>query len=112
MSKSQFEQADTFINYFVKIYTVKFKTRPIINRSRMKYSVVDMLKDLNLTEAKALADYYVSHYTEASISEFLYKYDEMIEEMHAEKADLAQRGQLLSETQSAVQRFRERYGNN
>lgn len=112
MSKSQFEAADTFINYFVKAYTGKFKSRPIVNRSKFKYGVVDMLKDIKLTEAKALADYYITHYTEVSIGEFLYKYDEMIQEMNAEQADLAQREQLLSETQSAVQKFRERYGKN
>jgi len=112
VSKSQFENADAFINHFVKSYTDKFKTRPIVNRSKFKYAVVDMLKDIKLTEAKTLADYYISHYTEVSISEFLYKYDEMIQEMNAEEADLMQREQLLSETQSAVQRFRERYGKN
>jgi len=112
MSRSQFENADTFINYFVKAYQEKLKVRPIVNRSKVKYAVVDMLKDITLAEAKTLADYYVSHYTEISINEFLYQYDEMIREMNVEKADLAQREHLLSETQSAVQKFRERYGKN
>lgn len=109
-TQNQFKAADIFMDYFAQIYKKRFKSIAIINRSKFKYGVVDMLKGLSMKEAKQLADYYISHYADANINDFLYRYDDLIEEMNTEAADLEQRKFLLSDTKSAVERFRERYG--
>jgi uncharacterized protein affecting Mg2+/Co2+ transport len=70
-----------------------------------------MLKDFSTAEIKEIIDFYLKTDKDPSLYRLVYEYDEVVEAMEKEAADLEARKALLAETQKRVQEFRERYGN-
>lgn len=109
MNQNDFKKVDTIVSYFVKAYEKKFKSKPLVNRNKVKYPLLEMLKDMSQTEAKALIDYYVRAYSVPNLTDLAYRYDEVIEEQTVELRDLNLRKQLMTETKNSVQEFRRRF---
>lgn len=109
---SDFDKAEKVISFYVKAYKVKYKVPPMVNRNKIKYDVINMLKDITMQQAYDIIDYYISHYLKPQISDLLYKYDDLMEEMNTETRDKQLRSELLRETENNVKAFRERFGKN
>lgn len=80
-----------------------------MSRNKVKYPLVEMLKDMTLNEAKALIDYYVKAYSRPNLTDLAYRYDEVMEERNTETRDRNEAGQLRRNTKSTVEEFRRRF---
>jgi hypothetical protein len=110
VSQVDFQKAEKLITHYSNEFFKKFKSRPIMNRNKTKFLVIDMLRDITITQAKKLVDYFISHSKEEpEFIELLYNYGDIMKEMDIEVVDKKHREQLLSETEKAVRDFRERY---
>lgn len=110
MSQADFQKAEKLITHYSNEFFKKFNSKPVMNRNKYKFMVIDMLKDLNITQAKKLVEYFISHSKEKpEFSDLLYNYGDIMQEMDIETVDKKHREQLLSDTEKAVRDFRERY---
>lgn len=110
MTKNSYDVANGLITYFSNIYKVRFNERPIVNRSKHKYGLADVLQDWSQKDVKSFLDYYVRTEAQPDLSDFCRRYDDIIRDKKLEDDDAVHRKQLMSETQKRVQEFRERFG--
>ena len=68
-------------------------------------------EDFSEEEIKDLMRRYVRSSREPVLHVFVYKYDEIIEELNVDATDVEERKRLLSATEKRVREFRERYKN-
>lgn len=106
------QQAHALISYFQNVYQSKFGKKPIVNRNKLQNLVVNMLKDLTVTEAKKVIDFYIKTDKNPRFLYLCYEYDEVLEQMNLYEKDLERRRALMKQTQKNVEDFRRRYGAN
>jgi hypothetical protein len=111
MNQEQSKQAHTIISYYQTKYKAKFNKRPVVNRNKLQYLILNVMKDLTLQQIKDLIDFYVSTDRQPSLLHFCYEYDEVLNKMNEEAKDLEKRKALLIQTQKNVMEFRRQYGN-
>lgn len=109
MSKKPLDVADDLVSHFSRIYFLKLKKRPIHNRSKMKFSLLDILKDWSEQEVQSFLDYYVSTEKQPDLADFCKRYDQIIQDKQLEESDMKDRRKLMDETRQAVLKFREHY---
>lgn len=107
---SDLVKAHTVISYYQTKYKQKYGRSAIVNRNKLQYLIANMLKDLSLKELKQLIDFYLETDKNPQLYILCYEYDQVLERMQQEAADLDMRKILLSETQKKVEEFRRRYG--
>lgn len=101
--------ANDMISHFIKLYSEKFKEKPIVNRGKMKYAMAEILQDWTQVEIKDLIAYYVNTEMSPDLNDFCRRYDEIIKEKRIESNDKKVRKQLLNETRESVLKFRETF---
>jgi hypothetical protein len=104
------QQAHALVTYFQKAYQAKFNTRAIVNRNKLQNLLVNMLRDITVTEARAVIDFYIKTDRNPTLLFLCYEYDEVLQQMQAHQKDLERRQALMRETQKNVEEFRRRYG--
>lgn len=109
MKKNPLDVANDLITYFVKIYGAKFSMKPIINRGKLKFAMLDVMQDWPQAEIKSFLDYYVSTEKQPDLMDFCRRYDEIIKDKMLEESDAKERKQLMNETRDSVLKFREQY---
>ena len=107
---SELTRAHTIITYYQNKYKEKYGQSTVVNRNKVQYLIVNMLKDLTIKEAKELIDFYLETDKHPSLATLCYEYDEVLVKKRLEAKDLEARLNLLSETQKTVEEFRRRYG--
>lgn len=105
-----FKQAELVVDHYKKEYEAKFKTKSILNRNKLKYLVIEVLKDLSVSEFNQLVTYYVKVDSDPSLTVLCYEYDSLLVDMHRDATDATARAQLRRETAERVRQFRQRYG--
>lgn len=107
----QFKEADSIIDHFKSAYKKKFGRSPVVNRTKAKYQLLDVLKDLSVKEVLRLISFYVKHDMDPTIKDFCLTYDELQVDLEAHDRYRAERQRLLKETEKRTEEFRKRYGN-
>lgn len=103
-------QAHSLISEYQRLYEKKFGNKPIMSRNKLKYLLVDILRDLTATQIKSLMAYYIDIESEPSLMTFCYDYAELFEMRERNERDAMERKRLLRETERRTKEFRERYG--
>jgi DNA/RNA-binding domain of Phe-tRNA-synthetase-like protein len=111
MTQEQNKQAHIIISYYQSKYKIKFNRKPVVNRNKLQYLILNVLRDLSIDEIKELVDFYISTDRNPSLLRFCYEYDEVLGKMNEESKDLEKRKALLLQTQKNVMEFRRQYGN-
>lgn len=109
MKKNPLDIANDLITYFVSAYGAKFHNKPVINRGKLKFALLDVMQDWSPSQIKSFLDYYVSTEKQPDLMDFCRRYDEIIKDKMLEENDAKERKHLMSETKSSVLKFRERY---
>lgn len=103
-------RAHTLISYYQKKYKERYGQSTVVNRNKVQYLIVNMLKDLSMAEAKDLVDFYIKTDKSPSLITLCYEYDDVLVKKDQEAKDLENRINLLAETKKTVEEFRRRYG--
>jgi hypothetical protein len=111
MTQEQSKQAHAIISYYQTKYKEKFNRKPVVNRNKLQYLILNALRDLSMKELKELIDFYIRTDRSPSLLHFCYEYDEVLDKMNEEVKDLEKRKALLQQTQKNVMEFRRQYGN-
>ncbi len=109
MSKKLLDIADDLVTYFSRLYFLKLKRKPVINRSKLKFALLDILKDWTQKEIESFLDYYVSTERQPDLTDFCKRYDQIIQDKQLEENDAKDRKKLMDETRQSVLKFREQY---
>lgn len=109
MRRNHLDIANEIITYFIKIYSHKMNTKPIVNRGKLKFSIAEVLQDWNQKEIRSFIDYYVRTESQPDLVDFCRRYDEIIQNKLLDERDSEDRKQLMNETKASVLRFRELY---
>jgi hypothetical protein len=107
---TELTKAHTIISYYQTQYKNRYGKTATVNRNKVQYLIVNILKDWSVKQVKELIDFYLETDKNPNLSLFCYEYDEVLESMHESIKDLENRKNLLSQTEKAVQEFRRRYG--
>lgn len=107
---AKLDNAHTLISYYQKIYAEKYGEKPVLNRNKLKYLIADALRDFKIADFKAVIEYYLEVEKDPSLLKLCYEYAEIWERLRRNKKDADTRKQLLRDTKSRVQQFRERFG--
>lgn len=98
----------TLTSYFEKIYKAKYNVVPNVNRYAARWGFDSVLQSMNIEQAKALLDYYLT--TPATrkhdLDWFFYHYHELIDSMLRAKDDAAHRRKLMEESKSRAEQWR------
>jgi hypothetical protein len=103
-------QAHSLISEYQRLYQHKFGEKPIMNRNKLKYLLVDILRDLSTAQVKELMAYYIEIEAQPSLLSFCYDYAELYEMKARNERDADERKRLMRETERRTKEFRERYG--
>lgn len=109
MTKNPLDISNDLITYFMKLYKEKYQTKTVINRGKLKFALADILQDWSQADVKSFIAYYIKTDSNADLSDFCRRYDEIIKDKALEEHDAKERRQLMSETQKSVKEFREKY---
>lgn len=109
MTQNDFKYVDPLFTYYIKAYESKYKKKPIVNRNKVKFLLVEMLKDVSFKDAKRLVDYYIKLYHNPDLADLCYKYDDVLKELNKEERDFQESKDLKRHTQSTVADFRRRF---
>jgi len=110
MTQDPKQSAHAIITYYQTQYKKIYNSTAVVNRNKLQNLIVNILKDLSVQDIKKLIDFYLSTDKHPSLTYFCYEYDEILDRMKLEEADLDHRKALLKQTQKNVEEFRRRYG--
>ena len=108
--RSLAQQANALITKYVKLYTAKYGTAPLINRYRDKWGFTDMINDLGKIDASKAIDYYFKLTKDHNLIELFRSYDELHRNRLADEEDARRVAQLEKETAKRVKEWMERNG--
>lgn len=108
--RSLAQQANALITKYVKQYTAKYGTAPLINRYRDKWGFTDMINDLGKVDASKVIDYYFHLTKDHNLIDLFRSYDELHRNRLADEEDARQVAQLEKETAKRVKEWMERNG--
>lgn len=111
MTQEESKQAHALIDFFQKEHQRLRGSKSVVNRNKVQYLLVNVLKDLSPKEVKQLITFYIKTDTEPSLLFFCYEYDTVLEEQKKENVDIEERKALMRETRRGVEEYRKRYGN-
>lgn len=98
--------ANKLLAVYVKLYTVKYKEAPALNRHKEKWGFQDMIKDLGYARAREVLEYYMElPRGEFSTTYLFYNYEKLSETMYERERDEARRVRLRAETKERVEKW-------
>jgi hypothetical protein len=112
LKMSEATKAHSIISYYQTQYKSMYGKSAIVNRNKAQYSVINILKDLSVSQIKQLIDFYLKTDKYPNFISFCYEYDEVLIKMNEELDDLEIRRHLLDNTKKTVDEFRKRYNVN
>lgn len=110
MTQDLKQSAHAIITYYQGQYKKIYNLPPVVNRNKLQNLIINILKDLSVRDIKKLIDFYLKTDKHPSLTYFCYEYDEILDKMKLEEADLDHRKALLRKTERNVEEFRRRYG--
>lgn len=108
--RSLAQQANALITKYVKLYTDKYGTAPVVNRYRDKWGFSDMLSDLGKTDAGKVVEYYFTLRHRHDLIDLFRRYDELHKWRLADEEDKKRVAQLYKDTAKRVKEWQERNG--
>jgi len=111
VTQEENKKVQALMNFYIKEHQRLKGSKPVVNRNKLQYLLVNILKDLSVNEIKELMTFYIKTDKDPSLLYFCYEYDTVIEERKKVSVDLDARKALMRETQQRVKEYRERYGN-
>lgn len=109
--RSLAQQANVLITKYVKLYTEKYGTAPVINRYRDKWGFTDMLNDLGKVDSAKVIEYYFSLRVRHDLMALFKSYDELHKNRLADEEDKRRVAQLHKETAKRVKEWKDSNGN-
>lgn len=104
------QQANALITRYIKAYTEKYGTAPLINRYRDKWGFQSMIEDLGNADAALAIDYYLVRNGPHTLVELFRSYDALHTQRLAEEEDQRRVARLHLETAQRVKEWKERNG--
>jgi hypothetical protein len=99
----------TLTSYFEKKFVERHGRVPNVNRYAARWGFDSVLTSMDMAEAKALVDYYLTTPDTRmhDLDWFFYNYHKLIESMHRSQADAAHRARLMEESKSRAEQWRQ-----
>jgi hypothetical protein len=92
------------LSYYDKLYLDRYGKRPVINRYREKWGMLDVIESVGLDRGKELLDYYFKTTNPGhSITWFLNNFDNLDEMLEEKKKDRELREKLRLQTKQMIE---------
>jgi hypothetical protein len=94
------------ISYYEKLFKQRYGRKPIINRYRERWGMIDAIDSVGYDNVVRCLDYYFKTNPENhnhGINYFFNNFDKILEIIEAKKADAALRAKLMEETRKRVE---------
>lgn len=106
------KQANGLVTQFIKNYTDKYGTPPVLNRYKEKWAFQDMVTDLGYDRAKEVVDYYFrTGRAGHPVQYFVYNYETLNRIMLEREEDRKNLAKIAKETEKRVKEWEESVGN-
>lgn len=106
------KQANALVTQFIKNYTGKYGSAPVLNRYKEKWAFQDMISDLGYDRAQKVVDYYFRTNKPFHPVQYLaYNYERLNKVMLEREEDNRKLEQIARETEIRVKEWEEKLGN-
>ena len=102
------QSAHALLSKYIKLYTDKYKTKPVLNRYKEKYAMLDVMDSVGYERAIEILEYYFSlNRLSHPLSFFLYNFERMDEVMVEIEKNNIRRNKIMQETAERVKQWEE-----
>lgn len=97
------QQAQALISAYVSGYEKVYGVKPIINRYRIKWGMIDVIESVGYDRAKSLLEYYFRCDAQHTPENFMNSFDKLDGMLNDSRADEARRARLREETRRRME---------
>lgn len=110
MPQTDNQRAYAILSYYERLYEERYGSKPVMNRHRDKWGIIDAIADLGEERVTTLLRFYLDTARKHSVAEFANNYDVLNASYEESLEDQEHRAKLRRQTEERVRRYREQYG--
>lgn len=104
MTKDNSKLCYGLLNYYMKLYTIKYGRKPVVNLYKEKWAMNDVIDSIGYDRAKELLDYYFHvNNPNHSLTWFYYNFDRLDEMLQKSEEDKLRRAKIREKTKKMVE---------